>query len=125
MYSFRDIPREAASRAARIHLDALDKLVSRHAIGGKRGGARVFSLRDLLIASTARALAGPPITLADALAIVSPILADEPAADAVLIHAVDGRTWLQGRDDDWPEINFRLVPVGQFKRDMEARLVAV
>lgn len=125
LYTYRDIPREAASRAARIHLDALDKLISRHSLGARRGGQRVFSLRDLLIANTARALAGPPVTLAQAIAIASPLLADEPQDDAVLIYTDDRRSWLQRRGDDWPETSFRLIPVGQFKRDMEARLVAL
>jgi len=122
MYSYRDIPREAASRAARIHLDALDKLVARHGMGGKRGGQRVFSIRDLVIANTARALAGPPITLAHALAVAAPLLVDEPADDTVLILTDDGRSWIQLREDDWPRTSFRLIPVGQFRKDMEARL---
>lgn len=125
MYTYRDIPREAAARVARIHLDALDKLVARHGMGGKRGGQRVFSLRDLVIANTARALAGPPISLAEALSIAAPLLAEEPAEDDVLVLTAEGEARVQPRRLDWPNTSFRLVPVGQFRKDMEARLVAI
>jgi hypothetical protein len=124
MYQHRDIQRDAASRAARIPLDALDKWVRRFHLGGKRKGARVFSLRDLIIATTARALAGPDRTLAECMAIVEPLLADRPARDAVLIVTATG-AWLQPDEADWPHENCTIIYVGQRVEDLEANLVAV
>lgn len=122
MYNLRDVSREAASRCLRIPANTLDSLVHRYALGGKRGGARVFSIRDLATIKTARHLAGPDVTLAEALALCGPLLAEEPPPDAVLIVTDDGRSWMQREHDDWPEFSCRIVHTGQISQDIRSRL---
>ena len=122
MYSYRDIGREAAARAARIPPGTLDALTHRNSLGGKRGSSRVYSIRDLVTLTAARALAGPGQPIAAALDTCGPLLADEPAADAIMIATEDGRTWLQAEGDGWPECDFKMIPVGTFATNIKTRL---
>lgn len=121
MYDTRTIPRAQAARAARINLNALDVFIHRYGAGANVDGKRVFSLRDLVVMTTARALAGPDRTIAEGLAIAAPLLWRQPAKDAVLIVTADDG-WLQADADEWPECNCSIVPAGRFLTDIRSRV---
>lgn len=120
-WSLRDIPREAAAAAMRIPINTLDVWLHRYkAPSGKRKGARVFSLQDIVTLQTARRLLSPDILAGRALEIVATLLHDPPTPDAVLFVTKE-RAFIGGHDD-WPEENFTAVYVGQIAVDLTNRL---
>lgn len=125
-WTVRDISREAAAAALRMPAATLDVWLHRYRTpSGKRGKNRVFSWRDIVVLQTARALLGPDILAADAITIADRTIPPYPPdPDAVLIVTASD-AWLQHRDDDWPEENMRLVPVGQFAQTLGGARVAV
>lgn len=120
-WTVRDIPAEAASAALRIPYETLASWVHRYkAPSGKRRGARMFSLQDLVTLQTARRLLSPGLYARDALAIAGKHMADPPTKDATLFVTDDG-DWLGG-PDDWPEENFTCVYPGQIAAEIVKRL---
>lgn len=119
----RDISRDAAAAAMRIPINTLDVWLHRYqAPSGKRGGARLFSLQDLVVLQTARKLLSPNILAARALEIVSNLLHDPPASDATL-YVTDADAFMAG-SDDWPDADFTCVHVGWIAHDLSQRLEA-
>lgn len=125
-WTLREISRDAAAAALRMPVETLDVWLHRYKTpSGKDGRNRVFSWRDIVVLQTARALLGPEILAMDAIAIADRTLpARPPDPDTVLIVTARD-AWLQHRDDDWPEENLRLVPVGQFTQTLGGARVAL
>ncbi|WP_315923491.1 hypothetical protein [Mesorhizobium sp. SP-1A] len=122
MYTLRDISREAAARCLRVSENTLDSFIHRYGLGGKRRGARVFSVRDLAEFKTARNLAGPDLSIADALAIVRQHLATEPPDGTSLIVTDDGEHWIQPDEQQWPVRPCRIVHPGWVVQEIKERL---
>jgi DNA-binding transcriptional MerR regulator len=84
-WTFRDISREDAARAAGVPRNTLDVWIHKHGIGGKRGPSRLFSARDVAIIACARKLVQAGMSLPVALQIAEDVLHDPPAADTILV----------------------------------------
>lgn len=121
-YDLREISREAAARAADINLNTLDVMVHRFDIGERIGGQRLFSVRDLAIAITARNLSGHGLSIAEAMRLVAPLLHTEPPPDTTIIVTANGDAWLQPQSDPWPECNLSMVYVGRVVKDTKDAL---
>lgn len=122
-WTLRDISRDAAAAAMHIPINTLDVWLHRYrAPSGKRRGARIFSLQDIVTLQTARQLLSPGILAVRALEIVEPLLHDPPDPDAVLF--VTASTAFIGGHDDLPDENFTAIYVGQVVVDLSNRLEA-
>jgi DNA-binding transcriptional MerR regulator len=84
-YDLRDISREDAARAAGVPINTLDQWIYRYAVGGKRGGARLFSARDVAVIACARKLERAGMPVREALRVLAEALHDPPAADDILV----------------------------------------
>jgi hypothetical protein len=106
----------------RIPLGTLDKWINTYKTpSAKRGGARVFSLQDIVILQTARKLLSPNILARRALSIASDLIHDPPDVDATLYVPDVGGPFLAG-PDDWPDANFTCVHPGWIAEDISRRL---